>query len=56
MNKRIMGRSKKWVLTIILGCLLGHVNAQHTLSVKVNEPGAAIQPTMWGIFFEDINF
>ena len=24
--------------------------------VKVDKPGAAIQPTMWGIFFEDINF
>jgi alpha-N-arabinofuranosidase len=23
--------------------------------VKVNQPTAAIQPTMWGIFFEDIN-
>src|SRR5450759_4519871 len=23
--------------------------------VKVNQPIAAIQPTMWGIFFEDIN-
>src|ERR1051326_9191413 len=30
--------------------------AQHTLVVKVNEPKAEIQPTMWGIFFEDINF
>lgn len=30
-------------------------NAQHTLTVKVNEPKADIQPTMWGIFFEDIN-
>jgi alpha-L-arabinofuranosidase len=24
--------------------------------VKIDQPGAAIQPTMWGIFFEDINF
>src|SRR6266487_859465 len=31
------------------------VNAQHTLTVKVNEPRAEIQPTMWGGFFEDIN-
>ena len=30
-------------------------NAQHTLIVKVNEPKADIKPTMWGIFFEDIN-
>ncbi|MDZ7608091.1 MAG: hypothetical protein U5K79_21500 [Cyclobacteriaceae bacterium] len=26
------------------------------LVVRVNEPIADIQPTMWGIFFEDINF
>jgi alpha-L-arabinofuranosidase len=30
-------------------------NAQHTLTVKLNEPKGGIQPTMWGIFFEDIN-
>jgi len=29
--------------------------AQHELSIKVNEPKATIQPTMWGVFFEDIN-
>src|SRR6188768_1561375 len=23
--------------------------------VSVNKPGAAIEPTMWGVFFEDIN-
>ena len=26
------------------------------MNVNVKEPKAAIQPTMWGIFFEDINF
>ncbi|MEP6728792.1 MAG: alpha-L-arabinofuranosidase, partial [Bacteroidota bacterium] len=31
------------------------IKAQHTLTVKVNEPKATIQPTMWGVFFEDIN-
>lgn len=29
--------------------------AQNTLTVKVNALKADIQPTMWGIFFEDIN-
>src|SRR4030095_2763278 len=29
--------------------------AQHILTIKLNEPTADIQPTMWGIFFEDIN-
>jgi alpha-N-arabinofuranosidase len=32
------------------------VQAQHTLTVKVNEPKAVIEPGMWGVFFEDINF
>ncbi len=27
-----------------------------TMTVDVAHPGAAIRPTMWGIFFEDINF
>lgn len=28
----------------------------NTIVVSVNKPIAAVQPTMWGIFFEDINF
>jgi alpha-L-arabinofuranosidase len=27
-----------------------------TVSVKVDQPGARINPAMWGVFFEDINF
>ena len=30
--------------------------AQHQFTVQANKPGAEIQPTMYGIFFEDINF
>jgi alpha-N-arabinofuranosidase len=29
---------------------------QTRISVQVDQPGAAIRPTMWGVFFEDINF
>ena len=32
------------------------VSAQRQLTVQANKPGAVIQPTMYGIFFEDINF
>ncbi len=32
------------------------INAQTNVTIRVNQPGAAIQPTMWGVFFEDINF
>jgi len=28
----------------------------HTLIIKAAQPTATIQPTMWGVFFEDINF
>lgn len=40
---------------ILAVSLCMHAHAQHTLTVKVNEPKADIQPTMWGVFFEDIN-
>ena len=44
----------------LIGCMLAaslfiNADAQHTLTVKVNESKADIQPTMWGVFFEDIN-
>lgn len=39
----------------IASMLLSSAYAQQTLTVKVNKPTATIQPTMWGIFFEDIN-
>ncbi|HVX52268.1 MAG TPA: alpha-L-arabinofuranosidase C-terminal domain-containing protein [Chitinophagaceae bacterium] len=43
-------------LTIAAICL-GFVTtaAQQPLAVHLDKPGAAIPPTMWGIFFEDIN-
>jgi len=36
----------------------GTISAQDLteISVPANKPGAEIQPTMWGVFFEDINF
>lgn len=37
--------------------LVGFVAAESVrLTVQVDQPGARIAPTMWGIFFEDINF
>lgn len=47
--------------TLLIACLLllltSATEAQTTspIIVKVNQPKAEIQPTMWGIFFEDIN-
>lgn len=39
-------------------CIAGGTTAQttHTFNVKANQLKAPIQKTMWGIFFEDINF
>ncbi|HEY6899361.1 MAG TPA: alpha-L-arabinofuranosidase, partial [Puia sp.] len=47
-----MGRS-----LMILGLLAGMVfrGVAQELAVQLDKPGATIQPTMWGIFFEDIN-
>jgi hypothetical protein len=32
-----------------------NVQAKCMINVKVDKPIATVQPTMWGIFFEDIN-
>ena len=42
-------------LSIALGTQL--ITAQtHNISVDVKKPGSPIQKTMYGIFFEDINY
>lgn len=46
---------KQLIATLLLSCALG-VQAQHVMTVDVSRPTARIQPTMYGIFFEDINF
>ena len=28
------------------------MTAQHTLTVQANKPGAKVQSTMWGVFFD----
>ena len=40
-----------------LNCQLSTVRAQeNVITVNARKPGAVIQPTMYGIFFEDINY
>lgn len=39
-----------------LAAALGLNAASNTLDLDVSRPGAPIQPTMYGIFFEDINY
>ena len=50
-------RKVKWFMTVALAAMMTlNANAQRQLTVQANKPGATIQPTMYGIFFEDINF
>jgi alpha-N-arabinofuranosidase len=42
------------ILTMLVGKNYSQVN--HTLVVNAAQTKATIDPTMWGIFFEDINF
>ncbi len=46
---------KQLITILLLSCALG-AQAQHVMTVDVSRPTAKIQPTMYGIFFEDINF
>ncbi|MEP6596043.1 MAG: alpha-L-arabinofuranosidase C-terminal domain-containing protein [Ginsengibacter sp.] len=47
----------KWIRTIIIACIFSNTAiAQHSITVYADKPIAEVQPTMWGIFFEDINF
>ncbi|THU36063.1 alpha-L-arabinofuranosidase [Niastella caeni] len=45
------------LLLLAMTALGGPIFSQqnHTLVVKAAQPTATIQPTMWGVFFEDIN-
>src|SRR5512144_1882212 len=44
------------LLSFGAGILLTCAQPNVTLSVQADKPGPAISPTLWGIFFEDINF
>ena len=50
--------NKKNLLCLFALCVLASVpaSAQRQLTVQAKKVGAVIQPTMYGIFFEDINF
>lgn len=47
---------KKSILCLVCGTMMFTAQAQHTFKVQAKKPVAQIQPTMYGIFFEDINF
>lgn len=53
MNSRIA--ISIFLISVFLNSAKVFAQATLPIVVKVNQPKAAIQPTMWGIFFEDIN-
>ena len=50
---------KLLIFTILFTGLIqisyGQIVKNKTIIIQVNKPVAVIQPTMWGVFFEDIN-
>lgn len=51
-------RKKSLIGIMLLGALVAPLpmKAQHSFVIQANHPLSEIQPTMYGIFFEDINF
>ncbi len=47
---------KKLLALSILACTFGLYAQQHVTTVDISKPTAKINPAMFGIFFEDINF
>lgn len=45
-----------FLIGLLFGIVAGAQAQSKTLVVKAGTPVAPIQPTMWGLFFEDINF
>ena len=47
----------KWISMLTAAIVLSNVAiCQHTITINADKTVADVQPTMWGIFFEDINF
>ena len=51
-----MGKTKSFAALLLAAMTTLGASAQHQFQVQANKPGVEIQPTMYGIFFEDINF
>ena len=45
-----------FVVVLLAASVPVHAGPTVTLTVQADKPGAAISPTMWGVFFEDINY
>ncbi len=51
-----MGFKSQLLTAMALAAGLSLGAATNELTVQVNKPGAPVQPTMYGLFFEDINY
>ena len=51
-NKKL----KYWVAAGVLAAAVSTNAPAATITVQTDQPGAKLNPAMWGIFFEDINF
>ncbi len=51
-----MKRHKPLLTALLLGAWVGMGAQTHELVIQTNKTGAPIQPTMYGLFFEDINY
>jgi alpha-L-arabinofuranosidase len=49
------GFFQRLITTVLLSCAAALTQAQVRLTIQADQPGARINPAMWGIFFEDIN-
>src|SRR6187551_2428780 len=47
---------KFFTLILFAFCWASKLPAQTILTIQTDKPTADVQPTMWGIFFEDINY
>jgi alpha-L-arabinofuranosidase len=49
-------KSKLRLLAVAVACTTIAASAASTITIEADQPGARLNPAMWGIFFEDINF
>ena len=47
---------KKIIICLVIGNICLQLFSQRKLTIVADKPIAAVAPTMWGLFFEDINF
>jgi alpha-L-arabinofuranosidase len=45
-----------WLAFVAAACVTAESHAAPTITIHADQSGAKINPAMWGIFFEDVNF